>query len=520
VPPPLPIAPIVHAARAGALALAWRMFREAGLEGAQDAGALALQGRLLKDEARRAPTEVERRAFYRRSAQAYLAAYQLSEALYPLVNAASLSRLAGDLPLARELARKVLGAPPDPDETAYYRAATPAEALLVLDRAEEARRALGAAIAQAPEAWADHASTIRQFELLLAATGEAAGWLDPMRPPRPLHFAGHMGVAPDDPALVDAVEQALALQRVGFGYGALAAGADIVIAEALLQKGAELHLVLPGSREAFREASVSRFGPAWVERFEAVASAAASVRVLAGAAGADHRLSLQLASEVAMGLAAMQAERLATAPLQLVVLDRPDPPAGEPGGSAWSRAAWNAAGRASSSVIVAPRDPQAVPPAPGEAREDVRLVALLTAIFDADPDKAASEILPALRGLAGAPAAARWTGGGAALAYGAAREAAEAAGRLIETFGERVRIGADVGVVRVAEDPFAPGTVLLGEAVETADRLADAALAGAAQASESFAAVLHAHGRALRTEPLGELAGQAADRPIPVFALG
>jgi len=131
-----------------------------------------------------------------------------------------------------------LAAPPDPDETAYFQAATPAEALLVLGRTEEAKRALAGAIARAPEAWADHASTIRQFELLLAALGQDAGWLDALRPPRPLSFAGHMAVAPGDRRLAGQVAEALAQMRIGFGYGALAAGADIVVAEALLARGA------------------------------------------------------------------------------------------------------------------------------------------------------------------------------------------------------------------------------------------------------------------------------------------
>ncbi|MCR5879194.1 hypothetical protein [Phenylobacterium sp. J367] len=342
---PLPLAPIIHAARAGALALAWRLYREAGLEGVEDAGALALKGRLLKDEARRAAERADRRGFWRRSAEAYLAAHALSGELYPLVNAATLARLAGETETARALAETVLATPPDPDETAYYRAATPAEALLVLGRVDEAKAALAAAIAEAPEAWADHASTLRQFELLLDALGEDAGWLDALRPPRPVSFAGHMAVAPDDAGLAVRVDAALAELNAGFGYGALAAGADIVVAEALLRRGAELHLVLPGPRAAFREASVARFGQGWAARFDAVMDAAASVRVLGGAAGPDHRLSLQLASEAAMGLAVMQARTLATTPAQLVVLDDEEPSTGEPGGSAWSRAAWAAAGR-------------------------------------------------------------------------------------------------------------------------------------------------------------------------------
>lgn len=522
MPASLELAPIIHAARAGALQRAWRLFREAGLEGLDAPAALAVQGRLLKDEARAAPEGEARRAFYVRSAAAYLRAHVLSGELYPLINAASLSRLAGQADAARELAEQALAAPPDPDETAYFQAATPAEALLVLGRVEEARRALAGAVARAPQAWADHASTIRQFELLLGALGEDAAWLDALRPPRPLSFAGHMAVAPDDRRLAEQVAQALEANRIGFGYGALAAGADIVIAEALLARGAELHLVLPGSAAAFRAASVAHFGAAWADRFDRVMDAATSVRVLAGAAAPDHRLALQLGGEAAMGLAVMQAETLASRPTQLVVLEDAGAAGGEPGSSAWSRSAWMAAGRAAPLVIEAPRDPAAPAPPAAAEREDVRLAAMLTAIVAPMPaETLAGEVLPRLHALAGAegaPAVANWSEDRLFLAFDTPGQAAAAARRLTEALGEAVRVGGHYGVALAARDPFAGGPLLLGEAAALSGRLAGAALPGGAQVSEAFAAALHAHGPA-RTEPVGELEGQPADRPLPVFAL-
>ena len=90
----------------------------------------------------------------------------LQPATYPLINAATLSLLSGDRAQAAEIAREVLAriaAEPEEPETPYYRAATEAEALLLLGRREEARAALAAAVAAAPHAWEDHGSTLRQF---------------------------------------------------------------------------------------------------------------------------------------------------------------------------------------------------------------------------------------------------------------------------------------------------------------------------------------------------------------------
>ncbi|MBL7439274.1 adenylate cyclase, partial [Escherichia coli] len=87
-------------------------------------------------------------------------------------------------------------------------------------------------------------STLRQFATILAELGLDADWLDAYRPPRTLHYAGQMRIRNDatQSAGIDAV---LAAENIGFGYGALAAGADMLIAERLLARDAELHVTLP-----------------------------------------------------------------------------------------------------------------------------------------------------------------------------------------------------------------------------------------------------------------------------------
>ncbi|HYD36647.1 MAG TPA: tetratricopeptide repeat-containing protein, partial [Allosphingosinicella sp.] len=145
-----------------------------------DPAALGVRGRLLKDRALERDG-AERRRLYGEAAAAYRSAAALSGSTYPLINAASLSLLSGDETQARTLAGQILRqieADPDEPETPYYRAATRAEALLLLDREAEARAAFAEAIALAPRAWEDHASTLRQFALILAALGRDSAWLD------------------------------------------------------------------------------------------------------------------------------------------------------------------------------------------------------------------------------------------------------------------------------------------------------------------------------------------------------
>jgi len=168
-----------------------------------------------------------------------------------LINAATLSLLSGDRGRAEEIAREVLdriAREPDEPETPYYRAATEAEALLLLGRRDEARAMLEAAVAAAPRAWEDHASTLRQFLIIQDVLGGDRAWLDLLRPPRSLHFAG------------DGAAEAAADPDIGFGFGALAAGDELAAAEALLARGAELHVVLPSDPVSFAAAFVDPEG--------------------------------------------------------------------------------------------------------------------------------------------------------------------------------------------------------------------------------------------------------------------
>lgn len=312
---------IIALARAGALDHAWYEFRAAGYDARDDdPAALTVKGRLLKDKALRASGEA-RRKFYLESAEAYRRSAELVPATYPLINAATLSLLSGDRGQAEEIAREVLeriAREPDEPETPYWRAATEAEALLLLGRADDARAALAAALAAAPRAWEDHGSTLRQFELIHAALGADAGWLDLLRPPQSAAYAGRLAIADAaaEAELAAAVAAALDEERVGFAFGGLSAGAELVAAEALLARGVELHVVLPGDGAGFAERFVDPYGDGWRRRFDAALDAAETVEQVRPLAVPDSRMAA-LADEVALGTALLNSERLMSAAVAL-----------------------------------------------------------------------------------------------------------------------------------------------------------------------------------------------------------
>jgi tetratricopeptide (TPR) repeat protein len=485
-----------------------------------DPAALGVKGRLLKD---RALAEVgpRRGQLFADAAAAYASAAALSDSTYPLINAATLTLFSGDSDRAESLARQVLeGIERDPDEpeTPYYRAATRAEALLLLDRHDEARAAFAEAVALAPRAWEDHASTLRQFALILAAQGRGGSWLDAHRPPRSLHFGGHMSF---DPKVVrrehldEKIAHVLEQENVGFAYGALAAGADIIIAEALLARGAELNVVLPGGAEAFAAVSVDPFGKAWRKRFDAVLERAETVRPVRPLGAGPSAAMIGLADEVAMGAALINARRLESSAVQLLVLDSAAQiPNGASGRSReiWADGGWR------QRILAAPRETRHDLQA-AQADEAEPLAVLALGFATGAPIEASLADVGAL--VAGLPAPALppyLTEDRLILAYPGPGEAAEAAMRLLDAL--ELRIGGQYGPAATFRDPFGGGLRLLPAATAAAAGALASAPPGTACVTDDFAAALAAAGpRRPASEYVGELDPPDGGPPVGLYAL-
>ena len=252
----------------------------------------ALLGRLEKDGCRNAATPQEAQDHASRAAAAYATAHDIARSPFAAVNRAAMTLLAGDKAAARELAR-----PHRQDRSpvpSYWSAATAAEALLIADETEAARCQFHAASLLPDATDGARASTRRQLRLLapaLAMDPDALVRLMPIS--RPVVGVGHMIRATDADAATRAdtadriakgVEVAFQTHNVGALYASLACGADIVLAEAALARGAELHVVMPFSIGDFHAASVA-IGDAdgenhWSSRFEACLAQAATITIL------------------------------------------------------------------------------------------------------------------------------------------------------------------------------------------------------------------------------------------------
>lgn len=342
-------------ARAGDTLRAWRMFETAGLGSSDLPEALSLKGRLLKDQALR-KDGAEREALLSEAREAYLAAAGTRRATYPVINAATIAFLADDSERARDLARSVLAmleSGSHEPETRYWLGATAAEARLLLGDAEASHSELARAMATAPQAWEDHAATLRQFRQILRHRGEAENLFDEFSPPPSLHFSGiiHLGGTEDE--VREQVARVLSDAKPGALFGALAAGADIIIAELGVEMGAQLNVVLPCRIDAFRALSVEPFGGDWASRFDHLVALADSVETVQSEMPLSAA-NIAQASQVAMGLALRRGHALATTAISLrvaragdvvmtpesqwralglahedIVLDQPAPPSGD-----------------------------------------------------------------------------------------------------------------------------------------------------------------------------------------------
>jgi class 3 adenylate cyclase len=378
---------VLALARSGATQAAEAHYREWRLETAQSEDHAALAGRLAKDRAL-AASGARRARLSLRAAEAYLRVFERWRGYFPAINAATLYLLAGDAPRAESLAAEVLqltqAASPRDAEEAYFLAATRAEAELLRGREREARGAVEESARLAGGNFIAASRTRKQLLLICEVKRVDAAILEPLRPPTVAHFCGLMISPPGEPGrfaaaceppVARAVARELAQHGVGIGYGALACGADILFAEALLSRGAELHVVLPFDRAEFVETSVRRGGAGWVERFERCCSQARGVSLATEDGHLGDDSLFEFGNRVAMGLAVLRA-RVLDAPLrQLAVWDgRGDRGVG---GTASAIGHWEGLGLESIRIPSGAVEGESLPvrspaAAPGRARRELR----------------------------------------------------------------------------------------------------------------------------------------------------
>ena len=517
--PPLPLhfLQVLALARMGDTARAIERYEAFDLAAATDDDAAALRARLLKDQAL-AAGPAERAALFDSASAAYLAIHARTGGYFPGINAATLALLAGHREDARALACTLLEHPALREPADYYAGATRAEALLLCGSIDQAGEALRGATALTGADLGARSSTLRQFDLLVAALGleEAARTtlLAPLRPPATAMFCGHIFTA--DPAAEAAIAARIAEvldeTPIGFFYGALACGADILIAEAALARGAELIVVLPFGVEDFIRESVETGGESWIPRFHACL-AKASVVVRASTmdyVGDAHQFSY--GSRIAMGLARLRARHLGGEAVQLAVWN--GTAGGAEAGTSADVATWRASG--GRSIVIPPgaitraggRAPHSAVPGPARALRGMiftdfpgfsrlteaalpvfweEVMDRIAAVLDRYPEEVCYRNTwgDALFAVLTTPAAA------AAVALDLAASLSQVDhARLGVPAGTSMRVGAHFGSIYQARDPVAGRMAYYGTEVSLAARIEPVTPPGSVYVTAPLAAML------------------------------
>ncbi len=316
--------------RAHAVVHARELFQKWSLADSDNEDVATLEARILKEEAMELSGRT-RQSHLIQAATLYETVYRRTGGYYPGVNAATLWLLSGRREHAEAIAAEIteICGRIDPlSENPYYLAATQAEAALVLGQADLAAVRVAEAARLHGNDYPALASTRKQLEMVCGARGVDAEFLDLLRPPEVLHYTGHiiagpgqLGRFPAEAEPMVVAEIARSLKGVGFGYGSLASGADILFAEALLRQGSELHVVLPFEKESFKQISVAGSGADWLDRFDRCLERAAEVRFATEDPFVGDDPIFGYTARLAMGFAVLRAQFLHAEVRQVAVWD-------------------------------------------------------------------------------------------------------------------------------------------------------------------------------------------------------
>jgi adenylate cyclase len=319
---------VLTLARLGDIERALKLYEAYDLSSRDDVDTLSLKARLLKDAGFNAK-DGPARALLEEACELYLSIYRRTGDSYPAINAATLARIVGRRPLAAQLARAAITSAEADPAPGYYTFVTIAEASLVLDDVPGARKALDAALEADDIDAGKRSTTVLQMQRLAPALGGGYAiecLVELIAPAGVLVYSGPTFVGSKDieAALAAKVSAVLENERIGFAYGCLAAGSDILLAEQLLAKGVELHVVLPVTEADFRAHSVAPAGQSWVERFEACRAAATSITFASTMSHVGGQGQFAYGSNVVMGMARLRARHLNTRAVQLAISESSD----------------------------------------------------------------------------------------------------------------------------------------------------------------------------------------------------
>ncbi len=326
-------------ARTGATKRANEMLDQLRLSGHNDEETLGILARTHKDFWLLSTDSRDKAIHLKAAYELYTEAYRRHHGYYSGINAAALGLICGDGDKANQLAGEVAQVcqsslrdlSPDSDEY-YWLMATLAESDLIrgdIAAAQEHYTKAG----NVAQSWVILNRTRDQARLLLEKLGEPSNRLDHcFHLPRIVVCAGHMfdRLTRQQPRFPHALEGRVRLEvetrlnqfNALVGFSSLACGADMIFAEAILDRGGEINIVLPFGKEDFKLASVDFIpGTDYGERFERILNNAATVTVLDEMGAPSDAAAYEYCNQVLMGLALLKGHFLGLDVIRFSVWD-------------------------------------------------------------------------------------------------------------------------------------------------------------------------------------------------------
>ncbi len=268
----------------------------------------------------------------------FLRAFHTGGATRAGIDAAVTSWLLGDFDSARTLARSVsdrvraaeteLSLSP---EERYQLLVTVGEAHLLLGETEDALASFAWASTLEGIHYGSTVSALKQLALLQSGgLTVPPAVLDIIKPPTVVVFTGHPldrpGEGPHFPPELEAAvrsEIAHSLDELGaqVGYSMAACGSDLLFIEAMLERGAEVNVVMPYAIDDFVAENVRYGGSRWEMRFRNALKLATTVTYATEERYLGHGMLYRFANQCLHGLATLRATFLTTAPYLLAVWD-------------------------------------------------------------------------------------------------------------------------------------------------------------------------------------------------------
>jgi class 3 adenylate cyclase len=254
------------------------------------------------------------------------------------IEAAVMSLRLGDRAEAKRLAAKVYAALSeqdfDPDlqpDDRFRKLSTLGQAQLLLGDGDGAITTFRAAHALEGVHYGRVVSALKQLELLRHGGVTVPGDLgDIIKPPTVVVFTGHAldrpGEGPHFPPALEAAVRAEIAQQLEeldaqVGYSMAACGSDLLFIEAMLERGAEVNVVMPFALDDFVANQVRYGGARWEMRFRNALKLAASVTYATEERYLGHDMLYRFANQCLHGLATLRSGFLCTSPYLLAVWD-------------------------------------------------------------------------------------------------------------------------------------------------------------------------------------------------------